>query len=488
MSFLLRMKSLLLPVLLLLLAPIRPGFSAEIKLSVCPKGVLIDEGDAGTSLMPFPVLHLKAAEAGKETSIKPVFVPGADHLSGTATYSGGSTEGKLSVQVSPKDHTIAFSFDQLPAEAKRLFSVGIQFDAGQFRGGKYSLGGDKLETIPLDFLTGTHASTGQLELVGRDGVGLRIKGPSAWQTWQDDRKWGNAQTYSWSYGVNLDYKAAHPGITLTVEPLNIPSAALPPVAFKSGPPGGGKWEPIPELSDEFKGPSLDTAKWTDSYGPSWLGRQPSWFCKSSVQVKDGKLQLVAHVEEPAEELKAKGYHTFALGCAINKTPVLYGYFEIKAKPMAVGICNAFWFTNAGGLTEDQTSVSEIDVFEICGGPGKFERTLFDTMHHWKSPGDDKHWAKSVAWRAPAPLYADYHVYGIDWEKDEIKCYFDGYLYARYPNTAWHIPLHLLFDNEVAPSWFGIPDTKGLPSPFSIEYVRAWRRVDNVPTPAATPSA
>ncbi len=45
------------------------------------------------------------------------------------------------------------------------------------------------------------------------------------------------------------------------------------------------------------------------------------------------------------------------------------------------------------------------------------------------------------------------------------------------NTHWHQPLYLIFDSETMPQWFGMPDDRDLPSTFSVEYVRAWKRQD-----------
>jgi hypothetical protein len=68
-----------------------------------------------------------------------------------------------------------------------------------------------------------------------------------------------------------------------------------------------------------------------------------------------------------------------------------------------------------------------------------------------------------------------HVYGFDWGKDDLKFYVDGVLVRSVENTHWHQPLYLIFDSETMPEWMGMPDDKDLPSTFSVEYVRAWKK-------------
>ena len=60
-------------------------------------------------------------------------------------------------------------------------------------------------------------------------------------------------------------------------------------------------------------------------------------------------------------------------------------------------------------------------------------------------------------------------------KDEITFSMDGVAVRRVENTHWHQPLNLIFDSETMPDWFGMPDDADLPSTFSVEYVRAWKR-------------
>jgi hypothetical protein len=79
------------------------------------------------------------------------------------------------------------------------------------------------------------------------------------------------------------------------------------------------------------------------------------------------------------------------------------------------------------------------------------------------------------WIAPWRLADDYHVYGLGWNAEEIKYFVDGVVVQTVENTHWHQPLSLIFDSETMPDWFGMPEDEDLPSTFSIEYVRAWKK-------------
>lgn len=93
---------------------------------------------------------------------------------------------------------------------------------------------------------------------------------------------------------------------------------------------GGDWKYIPDLSDEFNGRALDTLKWY-SYNPEWKGRPPGYFSPANVTVDTGNLILTAKTETlkglPAE------YHTFTTAAVKSRQRMLYGYYEVKFKPM-----------------------------------------------------------------------------------------------------------------------------------------------------------
>jgi beta-glucanase (GH16 family) len=232
----------------------------------------------------------------------------------------------------------------------------------------------------------------------------------------------------------------------------------------------GGWTRFEPMSDEFEGEKLDLGKWT--LGMTWWkGRQPALFSDRNVTVSEGKLHLTMRKETLSEEDRRRGYHDYTSAALHTKARTCYGYYEVKAKPMNSGGSSSFWFqqdTTPGWLTE-------IDVFEIGGKAKGFENKLNMTVLIFRTPNERKQWQNQGVWVAPWRLVDDYHVYGLDWSKDEITYYMDGVVVRRVENTHWHQPLYLIFDSETMPGWFGMPDDADLPSTFSVEYVRAWKK-------------
>jgi beta-glucanase (GH16 family) len=231
----------------------------------------------------------------------------------------------------------------------------------------------------------------------------------------------------------------------------------------------GGWEKYEPLSDEFEGKELDPAKWVPR-NPTWEGRQPGWFDPANVVVRDGKLQLTMRKAEPPEAARAKGYKDYTCAAVQSKGAVLHGYFEVKARAMKSAGSSSFWF-----YKQEKERWTEIDVFEIGGKAPGFERKMNITVHVFHTPTETKHWQVGSAYVAPAPLADGDHVYGLEWDEKELKFYFDGALVRKGPNTHWSQPLTLNFDSETMGDWFGLPRDADLPSTFTVDYVRAWKK-------------
>ncbi len=232
----------------------------------------------------------------------------------------------------------------------------------------------------------------------------------------------------------------------------------------------GTWEPYPPLTDEFNGPGLDESKWHPR-NPGWLGRQPAFFNPKNVAIREGMLHLEAKKESLPDA--PKGYHTFTTSAVKSKGKVRYGYFEIRARAMDSQASSAFWFYDA-----TPEIWSEIDVFEIGARPQPHKYYMNTQLFY--TLVETVHWHKSVIWEAPYNLSKEFHVYGLEWDRDEIKYSVDGKVVRQEKNTHWHQPLTLNFDSETFEGWFGLPKDDALPATFSVDYIRAWKRKDGPP--------
>ena len=247
-----------------------------------------------------------------------------------------------------------------------------------------------------------------------------------------------------------------------------------PLSDQQNSGGWRKWSP---MWDEFEGERLDADKWWD-HNPNWYGRQPSRYVAENVTVKDGRLGITMSIGEtlPPAKLYPQGdeYHKYAAASIVSKTPVVYGYFEIRAKAMPSAASSAWWFSGGSANAEGGQYRSEIDVFEIGGRAPGFEGKLNMNLHVFQTPQEKRHWSRGGRWQAPFEFAADFHTFGLEWAPDQIKYYLDGVLVRNVANTDWHNPLQMLFDTETMPNWMGMPQDEDLPSTFEVEYVRAWK--------------
>jgi beta-glucanase (GH16 family) len=233
------------------------------------------------------------------------------------------------------------------------------------------------------------------------------------------------------------------------------------------------WVRFEPMWDEFDQPTLDTNKWTvGMYW--WQGRQPAWFNPRNVVVRKGQLQLTMRREEVPAEMKGRGYHDYTSAALHTKARSSYGYYEVKACPMNSGDSSSFWFQQEDAKVFPGWA-TEVDVFELCGKSAVHDRRFYMTLHVSATPEERRHWQVGSYWESPWPFAEEFHVFGFDWDREELRWYIDGVLVHTVQNTHWQHPLFLIFDSETMPEWFGIPDDVDLPSTFSIEYVRAWKR-------------
>ena len=228
----------------------------------------------------------------------------------------------------------------------------------------------------------------------------------------------------------------------------------------------GNWRFEPDFSDEFNADSLDAEKWFPK-NPGWLGRQPGWFSPDNVTVEEGCLCLTARNEDLPN--LPEGYHTFTTAAVQSKKRVLYGYFEVKSRPMNAIASSSFWFYGV-----DPGEWTEIDVYEMSGAHPQHENIYHMNLHVMIKPDKgENHWNRGKDWTAPFLLRDDFHRYGLLWNEKTIAWFVDDEKVWETENTDWHQPLTVNFDSETMPEWFGLPKPEELPATFKIDYIRHW---------------
>ncbi len=262
----------------------------------------------------------------------------------------------------------------------------------------------------------------------------------------------------------LTRKAALPGSRAAVSGSQ--STALLPL---SDPKNEGDWVFYQPLSDDFDGTHLDTSKWKTNI-TGWDGRPPALFVDHNVEVSHGDLRITMRKEPVSIEYAKEGFHDYTTGAVQSVATVLYGYFEVRAKAMKSAGSSAFLFAD-----KNDKNWNEIDVFEMAGALPAFTRRVYMSVHNFRENGVqlDIHDTKFIKMRSN--VADEFHVYGLDWSPESIDFYVDGRLRRHLENTSWHIPASMIFDAETQGDWFGMPKDSDLPSVFSIDYVRAWKK-------------
>ncbi|MDV7186450.1 family 16 glycosylhydrolase [Lutibacter sp. TH_r2] len=306
--------------------------------------------------------------------------------------------------------------------------------------------------------------------------------------------------------------------------LKVARAEINPL---SDPTNSGNWKLLPEVSDEFDSKTIDETKWYivgkfENGKPTykhpdkpnkkvWKGRAPSQFSGENYRLENGKLILETRWEpdfpfSPEIRKPVFGdplpYENITTACFIGRKAFKYGYIEIKSKVADAPVTSAFWAMG---------EKLEFDFFETYGGTIDPTKKHLDNQLWWSIRDWDKLRGKpsftekkDVGFR----IADDWHIWGIEWNKDGVKYYIDGKLFSQVSAeevTIWAkenrkkanlpddyngyvitSPINIWLDNEIFP-WHDIPKSKeeleyhsseenkkdGVVD-FEIEYVRVWQ--------------
>jgi beta-glucanase (GH16 family) len=225
-------------------------------------------------------------------------------------------------------------------------------------------------------------------------------------------------------------------------------------------------------SDEFNGTSIDTSKWLfETGGGGWGNNELQNYTARSqnARVESGHLVIEARRE-------SFGGNAYTSARMHTSASWLYGRMEARIRlPFGQGLWPAFWMLGADIGSVGWPACGETDIMEMIGGGGR-ENTVFGTIH-WDNGGHVS-FGRSVT----GPDFSkDYHVFGVEWDTQQIRWYVDSVLYNTADITInsteeFHAPFFVLLNVAVGGNFPGSPDaTTTFPQQMLVDWVRVYQR-------------
>jgi hypothetical protein len=192
--------------------------------------------------------------------------------------------------------------------------------------------------------------------------------------------------------------------------------------------------------------------------------QPFW-------IDNGILQIRAERADPVAVAPFIWNHRYTSGCITSELThwQTYGYFEMRARlPRGKGFWPAFWL-----LPKRATWPPEIDILEASG-------TRPYGIRHGAIERPRSASTAAGMWIDQLIDSSDgFHIYGLEWTRDNIVFFIDGLKSFEYGPHAIHEDMYLLANLALGshdPNWIPDPDqSTPFPGLFQIDYIRAYQR-------------
>ena len=260
-------------------------------------------------------------------------------------------------------------------------------------------------------------------------------------------------------------------------------AARTGVAGASAQIANGNW--VLAWNDEFDGAdgsAPDPKKWTAETGGGWGNNELEYYTarRKNSRVESGNLVI----EALQEKFTGSDEVTRDFTSARLKTEKLfaqkYGKFEARIRiPSGRGLWPAFWLLGDNISTVGWPTCGEIDIMENVGSE---PTRILASLHGPGFSGGNSLHAPYVLPRGN--VADDFHVFGVEWEPQEIRFYIDGHLYEMRtpadlpPGSRWVFdrPFFLILNVAVGGNWPGSPDdSTKFPQRMLVDYVRVYSR-------------
>lgn len=226
--------------------------------------------------------------------------------------------------------------------------------------------------------------------------------------------------------------------------------------------------------ENFEGNQLNENIWNFELGNGcpnicgWGNDESQIYTKKNHKVENGYLIITANYDDTI--------YTSTRITTKNKKEFQYGRIETRAKlPQGKGLWPAFWMLGANISEVGWPKCGEIDILEYIGKEPDY---IFTSLHTQDSHGNTINTKKTKI----ETIEEGFHIYAIDWNKEEIAFYVDSNLvYTFKPeekneNTwPYNQPFYFLINMAIGGN-FGGPsiDNTVLPQEFSIDYIKVYQ--------------
>ncbi|HTK20447.1 MAG TPA: glycoside hydrolase family 16 protein [Mucilaginibacter sp.] len=225
-------------------------------------------------------------------------------------------------------------------------------------------------------------------------------------------------------------------------------------------------------SDEFDGTTIDATKWNfETGGGGWGNNEMEYYQAANASVANGNLMITAKKESVGGEK-----YTSSRMTTQGKEAPTYGRIEANIKiPMGMGFWPAFWMLGANIQSVSWPTCGELDIMEHVNNTNTFYGTM-----HWNVNG---HVSYGSTTNVSTP--GDYHLYAIEWDKNEIRWYVDNNLYqtGNIKNSingtdAFHLPFFIILNFALGGNFPNSPvDETLLPATMYVDYVRVYKQTN-----------
>lgn len=256
-------------------------------------------------------------------------------------------------------------------------------------------------------------------------------------------------------------------------------------------------------NDEFKGRTIDNAKWRTNQPRMTAYDGVGNFDEGTVRsVGNGRLLMTAYKNPDTTKYNGRTYLTTNSITTENRMSFKYGYLEVKAKvPYKAGCWPSLWLRSPNATQTDLTGKDgynmEVDIIEPFG----YTDQNGTTIHETNKSNDSDHCQAAVGnykFKNAENLANEYHIYGFLWTADEMKFFIDGECFAAYTKDTlarmgykgdFDDTVNILFDNQLISSSSPVANEEktntiennegSLPAEYSVEYVRLYQKQGDV---------